>query len=103
MSTPPAPAASVVPDAAANLAKYLDVKTAATALGIRSDTLYDWIQEGRVRVHRLGAKGIRIHVDDLEALFKPEPLRAVPPVRRPPGRPRKHPVAVTGTTVADPP
>ena len=102
MNAHPAAATAVIPDAAANLTKYLDLKTAAAAIEVKPETLYRWIREGRIRVHRMGGKAIRIHVDDLEKVFVPEPLRGEPPAKRRPGRPRKHPVPVNAS-VADPP
>jgi excisionase family DNA binding protein len=89
---------SIPPEVAAELADYIDVATAAELLDLAPGTVRDWIKDDRIPVYKLGNHTIRIKASDLLGLFVPKPRKTVPqpiggtPVRRGPGRPRKHPV-----------
>jgi excisionase family DNA binding protein len=100
-TTKPVVAPGVPLAVAAEIAAYLDLNTAAAAVDVTRQTMKEWIRDGLVPTYRLGHKFVRIKASDLLALYQPEPTtvphRPEPP-KRGPGRPRKHPVAVTGTT-----
>lgn len=55
--------------------ELMSVQEAADVVGVNRRTVNDWVQDGKLKAHRLGGKR-RIFADDLRAAFTPvEPSR----------------------------
>ena len=59
---------------------YFKIPQVAKACQVEIETVRNWIEDGRLKAHKLAGRSVRIHADDVAALFTESPPR--PPRRR---------------------